>query len=161
MKSRFLIIASLPALLLAGGATLAQGPASGPPANPGQVASPMRQGYGAGYHARQMAAANRPASAAQEPGAPGAGMGPGMGMGRGAGMGRGRAGMAGADFTPGWSLMTPAERTEHRSRIAASRSYEECVSTMTQHRDQMVARATERGVPAPTPRRDACASLKP
>lgn len=83
---------------------------------------------------------------------------PGMGMQRGTGpMGR-----WGADTTPGWSLMTPAERAEHQERMRSMKSYEECKTAMEQHREQMAARAKEKGGKAlRTPRRDACAGLKP
>lgn len=83
---------------------------------------------------------------------------PGMGMHRGTGpMGR-----WGADTTPGWSMMTPAERTEHQERMRSAKTYEECKTVMEQHREQMAARAKEKGGKAlRTPRRDACAGLKP
>ncbi|WP_372527665.1 hypothetical protein [Piscinibacter sp.] len=102
-------------------------------------------------------------------GGPGMGMGagpaasaPGMGMGPGMRSGRGPAARSGADFTPGWSLMTPAERSEHQQRMRSMTSYDECKSYMEQHREQMAARATEKGgAPLRQPRRDACAGLKP
>jgi hypothetical protein len=99
----------------------------------------------------------------------GAGPGPGSnasapGAGPGAGMRGGRAmgGRSGADFTPGWSMMTPAERGEHQARMRSMKTYEQCKAYQTQHHEQMAARAKERGgKPLAQPRRDACAALKP
>lgn len=94
---------------------------------------------------------------------PGAGPGPGAsapGGGMGPGMGRG-AGRWGSDFTPGWAMMTPEERNEHRDRMRNMKSYEECKAYQSQHHEQMAARAKERGgKPMPGPRHDACAGLK-
>jgi len=97
------------------------------------------------------------------PGARGA-SGPGTGMPMGPGM-RGGArgpGRSGADFTPGWPMMSPKEREEHRARMQAAKTYDECKALQQQHHDQMAARAKERGASAPLaqPRRDACAGLK-
>ena len=54
------------------------------------------------------------------------GMGPGGGMGMGGGCGvahtRGRAPVP---TTPGWGLMTPAERNEHRTQMRSAKSYED------------------------------------
>lgn len=117
------------------------------PARPGQGAG-YGPGYGAGWHARQIA------DAASTPRGAGAGWGqPGP---RG-----GRRGQAGPDFTPGWTLMTPQEREQHRTAMAQTKSYEECVAVMTQQRQQLAERAQAKGVAVPTPRRDACAALKP
>lgn len=73
---------------------------------------------------------------------------------------RGPQGRAGRDFTPGWSLMSAAERREHQNRLREMKTYEECAAYMEQHRIQMAERAQARGTTLPTPRRDACASLK-
>jgi hypothetical protein len=94
---------------------------------------------------------------------PGSGKGPGPGpaasaprMGMGMGMGR-----WGSDFTPGWSLMTPQERNEHRERMRNAKTYDECKAAQQQHHEQMAARAKERGgKPLAQPRRDACAGMK-
>ena len=87
------------------------------------------------------------------------GMGPGRG-GRGMGPGRGGA-RAGSRFTPGWGLMSAQERAEHRDKMRALTSYDECKAYRDQHHEAMAARAKERGVPMPAqPRRDACAALK-
>lgn len=107
------------------------------------------------------------AAAQGGPGMPGAGpaasapgMGPGMGPGGMMPGGRGPGARWGSDYTHGWSLMTPAERTEHQERMRALKSYDECKSYMEQHREQMAARAKEKGGKLlATPRRDACAGL--
>lgn len=68
----------------------------------------------------------------------------------------------GSDYTPGWSMMSPQERTEHQARMRSMKTYEECKTYQTQHHEQMAARAKERGGKAlAQPRRDACAGLKP
>lgn len=78
------------------------------------------------------------------------------------GMGGRHRGRFGPDHTPGWALMTPQERTEHRSRMQAMNSHDECVAYMEQHHARMVARAQERGQTRPAkPRHDACAGLRP
>lgn len=105
------------------------------------------------------------AAAAQSAG-PGSGPGPGPGAGPGAGMGPGAGGPGrgpryGADVTPGWALMTEAERNEHRTRMQAIKTHEECVAEMARHRELMAARAKERGQTLPTPRGDPCRGFRP
>ena len=111
-----------------------------------------------------LAASMAMAQAASAPQASGpAASAPRMGMGGGR-MGAGRMGgaaRAGADYTPGWGLMTPAERNEHRTQMRSAKSYEDCVALRDKHHEQMLARAKERGVTMPAqPRRDACQGLK-
>lgn len=112
------------------------------------------------------------ASMAQPASAPGKGTGPGgpgvgmpasgSGMGGGPGMGRGRGGMAGPEYSPGWSLMTAEERSQHQAKMRAMTSYDECKSYMAQQHEQMAARAKAQGTQLPAqPRRDGCAGLKP
>jgi hypothetical protein len=67
----------------------------------------------------------------------------------------------GSDYTPGWSMMSKAEREEHRQRMREMKTYEECRAYLDQHREKMAARATEQARKAlGQPRRDACAALK-
>ena len=67
----------------------------------------------------------------------------------------------GQDFTPGWTLMTEAERNTHRDRLRSMNSVEECRAYMAEHREQKAARAQQQGRKAMgAPRRDACAGLK-
>ena len=102
---------------------------------------------------------------AQAGGGKGPGGGPvasGSGMGMGMGPGNGHGAMRwGSDVTPGWALMTPQERNEHRDRMQAMKTYEECKTYQDQHHEQMAARAKERGGQTlAQPRRDACSGLK-
>jgi hypothetical protein len=67
----------------------------------------------------------------------------------------------GADYTPGWTLMSQEERNEHRDRLRSMKTYEECKTYVEQHHEQMAARAKECGGKAlAQPRRDTCAALK-
>ena len=92
--------------------------------------------------------------------APGASA-PRMGMGPGGGMMRGGP-RWGADYTPGWGLMTAKERDEHREQMRAAKTREECVALRDRHHEQMAARAKEKGMAMPAqPRRDACQGFKP
>lgn len=99
----------------------------------------------------------------------GPGMGPGMGQGPGPGAsapgmgpraGAGPMGRWGADHTPGWTLMSPAERAEHQKRMGEMKTYEDCQALHAKHREQMEARAKERGQTLRAPRRDACSGFK-
>lgn len=93
----------------------------------------------------------------------GAGVGPGAAASE-AGAGprmHARRGQAGAGFTPGWSMMTPAERADHRARMGSIRTYDECKAYMDKHRDDMAARAKESGKVLAAPRRDGCRRLMP
>ncbi len=111
------------------------------------------------------AAMAQPASAPGKGPGPGPGAGPAAsvpGMGGGPGMGRGRMGMAGPDYSPGWSLMTPDERSQHQTKMRSMTNYDECKAYMAQQHDQMAARAKAQGTQMPAqPRRDGCAGLKP
>lgn len=89
------------------------------------------------------------------PGASGAAPGPRMGMMKGPGA------HWNADTTAGWMMMTPEERTAFQQRMAAVKTQGDCRAAMSEHREQMAARAKEQGKTLPTPRRDACAALKP
>jgi hypothetical protein len=122
------------------------------------VAQPSAPGKGPGAQAAD------PASQAQPPYGPGRGPGPGA-QGRGPGNGgpqgspRGGPRMPrfGSSNTPGWSMMTPAERDTYRSKMRSAKSVEECQSALTERRSAMEARAKERGIAAPRgPRADMC-----
>lgn len=81
---------------------------------------------------------------------------PRMGMGRGM-MGRGRFG---PDNTPGWALMSPAERSAHRERMSGLKTEKDCRAYMDEHHRQMQERAKQKGGSVPArPRRDPCAGL--
>jgi hypothetical protein len=88
-------------------------------------------------------------SAAPAASAPSAGMGAGM---RGWRMSR--------DDTPGWSMMTRAERREHHDKMV-SMTDTSCKAYMEQHHTRMIERARTKGLEAPgKPRHDACDRLK-
>lgn len=96
---------------------------------------------------------------------PGGGMGPGMGPGggMGPGMGPGGRGMRfefNKDNTPGWSLMTPEERTAHREKMLAAKTPEECKAIQEEHHKQMSERAKEKGQTLRGPRQNACDRMK-
>ena len=98
-----------------------------------------------------------------QPGGPGPGPGgPGpRPAAASAGAGAGPAGGHwGARYTPGWSLMTQAERNEHRERMRSMKTHQECEAYHQQHREKMAERAKERGVAAPRALpRDPCRGL--
>jgi hypothetical protein len=101
---------------------------------------------------------NAPAAAASG----GAGMGPGMGNGMGRGLQAHRGMRFDDDNTPGWALMTEAERDAHRAAVTAFTDYDQCRTYVQRHHAEMMERARERGQTlSETPRRDACEALKP
>lgn len=97
---------------------------------------------------------------------PAAAAGAGNGAGMGNGMGRGLQAHRGMRFdddnTPGWALMSEAEREAHRAAVTAFTDYDECRTYVQRHHAEMMERARERGQTlSETPRRDACEALKP
>lgn len=98
------------------------------------------------------------------------GAGPGSGVGRGPGSagpgagsdrGPGRGMRYGSSNTPGWSLMSADERREHRTKMRAMSTVDECKAYTEQQRKAMEARAKEKGVAIPgTPRVDMCERMK-
>jgi hypothetical protein len=48
--------------------------------------------------------------------------------------------------TPGFTLMTQQERSEHQNRMRSMKTYDECTAYVGDHRAQMVARAQEKGI---------------
>lgn len=97
-----------------------------------------------------------------QPGPAAAGPGSGASAPRSGTGGPGRmGGRWGADFTSGWSMMTPAERQEHQARMRSMPNYDDCKAYIDQHHQQMAERAKEKGRTVPVqPRRDACAGLR-
>ena len=96
--------------------------------------------------------------------ASGQGMGPGSGMEPGAGMGPG-AGKAmqfnsNKDNTWGWKLMSPEERTAHRDKMRATKTYDECKALQAEHHKAMEVRAKEKGATLPAPRNNGCDRMK-
>lgn len=64
------------------------------------------------------------------------------------------------DNTPGWTLMTPAERSEFQTRMRAAKTYDECKAIQAEHRAMVEARAQEKGVTLNTPRHNACDQMQ-
>lgn len=63
--------------------------------------------------------------------------------------------------TPGWSMMNPAERSEHHQRMMGMKSYEACRAYMDQHHAAMVERAKNQGrTPPAHAQHDPCLRLK-
>ena len=92
----------------------------------------------------------------------GTGMGPGAGMGGGMGIksGKTRRFDFNKDNTPGWSLMSTEERTAHRDKMLAAKTYDECKALQDEQHQAMEARAKEKGKTLRGPRRNACDSMK-
>jgi hypothetical protein len=68
----------------------------------------------------------------------------------------------GRDFTPGWAMMTPAERDAHRQQMLNATTVDECRRIRDEHLKLMAERARGRGMAnMPIGRRDACATLAP
>lgn len=86
--------------------------------------------------------------------------GPGMGGGMGGGGGMGRRFALDQNNTVGWTLMTPQERTEHRTKMWSFKNYNECVAYQQQHHDTMAARAQEQGKQLIMPRSNACERMQ-
>ena len=62
--------------------------------------------------------------------------------------------------TPGWSLMTPQEREEHRARMMGFTNYEDCAAYAAEHHKQMQERASAKGMTLPPePRMGYCQRL--
>lgn len=55
----------------------------------------------------------------------------------------------GADVTPGWALMTPAERQAHQEKMRGMKDSAECQAYMAEHHKLMQQRAQEKGKSLP------------
>jgi hypothetical protein len=83
-----------------------------------------------------------------------------MGAGAGMGPGKGMRYNFNKDNTPGWALMSAEERTAHRDKMRAAKSYDECKAAQEEHHQAMEARAKEKGVTLPAPRYNGCDRMK-
>jgi len=97
-----------------------------------------------------------------QPGSGMGGMGPGMGgMGPGmGGMGPGKRMMFNQGNTPGWSLMTPEERSAHQQKMWSFKTFDECKAYQAEHHKAMEAKARDQGKTLPAPRANACDRMK-
>lgn len=80
--------------------------------------------------------------------------------GPGAGQGKGPGFRFDQDNTPGWSLMTAKERTEHREKMLSLKSYDECTAYLDEHHKLMQERANEKGKSVPRTKTNACERMK-
>lgn len=64
-----------------------------------------------------------------------------------------------AGNTPGWSLMTPAERIAHQARVRQFDDHAACLAYQQELRQRLQTRARAQGLPLPGARRDFCAHL--
>ncbi len=84
-----------------------------------------------------------------------------QGPGPGAPAGKGPGWRFGAANTSGWSLMTAEERTAHRDKMLAMKTYDECKAYQAEHHANMAARAKEKGQALPeAPRANMCDRMK-
>ena len=67
------------------------------------------------------------------------------GPGPGAGAGKGPGPRFNDTTTPGWSMMSAQERTEHQAKMRAFTSYDECHAYMVEHHKLMEERAKGKG----------------
>lgn len=82
-----------------------------------------------------------------------------MGAGGGMGPGKGRMGWN-QSYTPGWTLMSPEERTAWQAQMREVKTYDECVATRDSHVKVMEERAKEKGVQFAPARRNGCDVMK-
>ena len=123
---------------------------------------------GAALAAPVMAQQGQGMGAGQGPGvqnsAPGQGMGPGASQRGGRGGKANKGGRQGMRFnqntTPGWALMTQQEQTDHRIKMRATKTFDECTALQTEHRSVMESRAKEKGVQLQAPRKNVCEAWK-
>ena len=64
------------------------------------------------------------------------------------------------DNTPGWTLMTAQERTEHQTKMRAVKTSDECKALQDEQHKMMETRAKEKGVALPAPRQNGCEMMK-
>lgn len=62
--------------------------------------------------------------------------------------------------TPGWMLMSAQERSDFRSKMLASKTYDECKAVQASHHEMMLQRAKEKGVTLNMPSANACDRMK-
>lgn len=107
------------------------------------------------------APADKSTGDASRPPASASGTQQGMGPGAGGGMGpRGRMMRFDKSNTPGWSLMTPEERIEHRNRMHSFKTVDECKAYHDEHVKKMQDRAKEKGTSFKPLRGDPCTAMQ-
>ena len=124
--------------------------------------------FGAALAAPVMAQQGQGMGAGQGPGvqnsAPGQGMGPGASQRGGRGGKANKGGRQSMRFnqntTPGWTLMSQQEQTDHRIKMRATKTFDECTALQGEHRAVMESRAKEKGVQLQAPRKNVCEAWK-
>jgi hypothetical protein len=76
------------------------------------------------------------------------------------GPGQGRGFAFNKGNTTGWTMMTTEERTAHRNKMLAAKTYEECKAIQDEHHKAMELRAKEKGVNLSAPRHNGCDRMK-
>ena len=94
-----------------------------------------------------------------QPAGNGAAMGPGAGMGQGP-RAKSRQFRFDRGNTYGWSLMSKEERAEHRQKMLAAKTFDECKAVQSEQHAQMEARAKAKGMKLHAPRQNACDRMK-
>ncbi len=64
------------------------------------------------------------------------------------------------ELSPGWGMMSPSERDEHRQKMMGFKTYDECKAYIDEHHKQMEERAKEQSRPMPMMRRNPCDRMK-
>lgn len=64
------------------------------------------------------------------------------------------------DNVPGWTLMSPAERTAHREKMLSIKTFDDCKAYSAEHQQLIDGRAKEKGVTLRGPRYNACDRMK-
>jgi hypothetical protein len=62
--------------------------------------------------------------------------------------------------TPGWQLMTPAERTEHQNKLRSFKDFDSCKAYADSHHNLMAERAKEKGIALRAVKRNPCEMMK-
>lgn len=62
--------------------------------------------------------------------------------------------------TPGWALMSPEERAEHRKEMLSAKNYDECKAIQARHHEKMTLRAKNKNLTLNTPKVNACERMK-
>ena len=64
------------------------------------------------------------------------------------------------DYTPGWTLMSPEERTAWQLQMREIKTYDECKALQEEHYKTIEARAAEKHVKLAAPRQNGCDVMK-
>lgn len=62
--------------------------------------------------------------------------------------------------TPGWQLMTPAERIEHQNKLRSFKDFDSCKEYADSHHKLMEERAKEKGIALRAVKRNPCEVMR-